>query len=364
MLIQRYLIRETAATLFGVVLVLYLIYLSNRFVRYLAEAASGAIPADTVAGLLALKTVTALPVLLPLALFLAVLLAMGRLYKDSEITAMVACGIGYRQLFAAVFKLASGVALAVLFIAVYVAPWAQRQALALKEEARSSADFTAIASGRFRQIREGELIFYAREISVDRSVMSGVFAQQFVEGQRRVLVAERAFQRVDERTGDRFLVFQNGARYDGLPLTGEMAVMTFSEHGLRISKPGREAGSVRLAARSTASLWGTVDPAEAAELQWRLAMPVSAVLMALIAVLLSRSDPRQGRFAKLFTGILIYVIYNNLLGVSRSWVEQGTVPIAVGIWWVHGVLLLVFVVMLVHRLGWRWLWAEWRSRRA
>ncbi len=354
MIIQRYLLKEIVVNWIAVTAVLFLIYISNRFIRYLADAAAGSLPADVVLILLALKSLTSLPILLPLALYLAVLLALGRFYKDSEMTALAACGVGLSGVLRAVAGLSLVVTLAMLALSLYAAPWAQQKARQVEAQAQASADFSGIASGRFKESRSGDFVFYTERISADRKVMENVFAHQERDGITNLLAADKAYQTIDKESGDRFVVFADGYRYEGVPGDADFKIVQYKEHGVRIQRRQATTTSTRLAARPTEALWRSTNRDEIAELHWRFAMPLSTLFLTILAVMLSRTDPRQGRFAKLFSAILVYLIYNNLMGVGRSWLEQGVVPAGFGLWWVHGLLFVLFSVLWVKQLGLRW----------
>jgi lipopolysaccharide export system permease protein len=363
LIIRRYIARELLWTLVAVTSVLYLVYVSNRFVRYLADAATGALPADMVAWLLFLKSLAALPTLLPLAFYLSVLLALGRLYKDSEMTALAACGVGLGNVLQAVLMFALMVGAAILAMSLYMTPWAQRQSDVVRKQAEAQAQFAGIASGRFNEAAKGSLVFYTERVSRDQREMENVFAQGVRDGTTVLLSARQAHQHIDEATGQRFLVFQDGYRYDGNPGEANFKIVQFREHGVLLQRPEVLARSQRYAGQEVSELWGNASPGAAAELQWRLAMPLSAVVMSLLAVVMARTDPRQGRYAKLFLAILVYAAYSNLLGIARSWIERGVTPAALGLWWVHGLSLVVFVLAYLRESSLSRSWRQLLFRR-
>ncbi len=356
MIVTRYILKEVFATLLAVTSILFVIYLSNRFVGYLADAASGELTTDVVLNLLFLKSITSLPLLLPLSLYLAVTIAMGRFYKDNEITALAACGIGLGQIIRSIFVFALIYASLVSFITMVAAPWAQQQTVRIKTQAEASADFVGIASGRFKEIKDYNLVFYAERISSDQKVMQNVFAQRESEGITYVLLAKKAYQNIYNASGERFLVFSDGNRYEGTPGGTDFKVIRFQEHGLQLQLPGVERWRQRRSGKSVAQLLESDDPQDKAEFHWRVAMPISAILLTLIGVLLSRSDPRQGRYAKLFAAILVYIVYSNLLGVGRSWLENRNVPLWLGLWWVHLTMLTGLAFLWVQQMGAKWAW--------
>ncbi len=354
MIIYRYLLKEITVTWFAVTLVLFLIYISNRFIRYLADAAAGTLPTDAVFYLLVLKSVSSLPALLPLALYLAVLLSLGRMYKDNEMTALSAGGIGIGGVLRVISLYSVLVAFFMFFISFYASPWAQHQALEIKEQAKLNSDFVGLAAGRFKESASGGLVFYTEKLSEGGEFMENVFAHQERGKATNLLSAAQAIQQINEDSGDRFIVFLDGYRYEGTPGIPDSKIISYEEHGIRIETKEPEAFNIRLAARPTSELLGSQQLDEVAELQWRYALPISTLFLTLLAVMLSRTDPRQGRFGKLFIAILVYVVYNNFIGVARNWLEQGVVPSAIGLWWVHALLMVLFIILWTHQMGIIW----------
>ncbi len=350
MIIDRYLLKELSQTLFAVVSVLFLIFVSSWFARLLGEVSSGGIHADTLFFLLSLKSLDALTLLAPLGLYLAVLLTFGRLYKDSEMAAMLACGVNPLRLLGVVLLFSLLVAALVGWIALQLAPHANAERYRLQQQMGAAAGLEAVAAGQFRHLAGGRLVFYAERLAADGRTMENVFIQGTSNGLSNVVVADRAYRIESEELGGTYLVLEQGQRYEGNPGSGEFRIVEFERHGLLIRERERRLAIHKLAARPTAELLGSNRPKEVAELQWRLSMPISAVVLALLAVYLSKSSPRQGRYGKFFVGILIYVLYSNLLGVGKAWLEKGKVPPEVGLWWVHGLVLAVVAVMVARQL--------------
>ena len=341
LILERYLFREVLQTFVGVFGVLVLIFMSHRFVQYLAEAASGELASELIFELMALKLVANLMLIMPLAYFLAVLMAFSRLYSDSEVTAFVAGGISPARLMGALAVLSAVVGLVALVLSAYVGPEAQTAGDALEDRAQEESDISGIISGRFKEFGTGRRVFFAREVSSDRSELLDVFVQR-LDGERPVLIkAESGYELVDPATRDRFMVMVNGHSYEGRPGEADIAVTEFREYGVRIEDNPVRTDSRRLNQVPTLELLATPGPEAAAELQWRLSLPLSVVLLGPLGVLVARTSPRQGRFARLFYGILVYFIYNNLLGVGRELVRRGELDPLVGVWPVHLAMVLL-----------------------
>lgn len=363
MIIDRYIIREVSVTLGAVTAVLLLIFLSNRYVQFLADASAGDLSSRAVAQLLALKTLSVAVIILPLALFLAVLLAIGRLYKDSEMTAMAACGVGMRRIYRGVLTLAVMVASLVAVVSLYVAPWAEEQSYRLRDLERSRTELTGISPGRFTEAGAAHGVLYAESIDSDGRTLRNVFIQQQQGGTQTILSAQRGHPYTDPKSNDQFLVLLDGYRYEGRPGTAEFQVVKFHEHAVRIDDEDVRPSYRKQRARPTVALLGSDDRNDIAELQWRASMPLSVVLLSLLAVPLGRTSPRQGKYGKLFAAVLAYLIYSNLLGIANTWVARGLVPTAVGMWWVHVVLLIGVVALWTRQFGARWVFGSVLRRK-
>jgi len=357
LIIRRYFFREILYTLFALTALLILIYLSHRFMFYLVQASTGLIPAGFILQFLGLKLLSDMMVILPLSLFLSILLALGRLYKDNEIIALASCGIPVP--FSSILGLGVGFAFIIGLLSLIIAPWAKSQIEILKVQASAVAEITTISAGRFKEFGQGNGIFYVETLSSDNTRMEGIFVQATMSGKQIILTARQGYQKVQ---GDAlFMVLSQGHRYEGKEGTLEYVVTEFAEHTIKLPNPTAGAPQSRLIAVPTWELWKATDRATLAELQWRFSLPLTAILLTALAVPLSKTNPRQGQYAKLFTGIMISLIYNNLLSIAQKWTEKGDVPMWLGVWWVHGVLLLIILGLLYSSRIKTW-WYLWRSR--
>lgn len=347
--IGRYLVREVALAWLAVTLVLLVVLLTNRLVRFLSDAVSGDVPPEAVFTLLGLKALSNLGTVLPASFFLAVMLALGRLYRDSEMTAMTACGVGPGAIYRALYAVALPLALIVSALALHVMPWAESVAEQTLQTARQAAQFRGVTPGRFVPFGDGRAVVYVGEVA-DDGTMRDVFVRLDRPGGRRIVTAESARRLYLPETGDEYLVLESGERYD-LPAGPEAGwrITAFAEHGVRLDDPGPVSRRPQRDERSSPSLWAAGGRADLAELHWRVAMPLATVVLTFIALPLARTGPREGRYAKLVGSVLIYVVYFNLLKVGQDWLEDGVVPVAVGLWWVHGLFAAAGGALLVNR---------------
>jgi lipopolysaccharide export system permease protein len=346
LIIRRYMLKEIGITFIGVTLLLMLIFVSGTFVRILAEAAEGDYPVKVVLSLFALKSVGSIVLVLPISLFLGVMLALGRLYKDSEMVAMTACAIGPEHVMRAVALVAGIIAALVALLALYVGPWAEEMSHRLLDEAQAKVEIEGIVPGRFNQSESGDELLYAASAGNKPGELLDIFAHQRKNGKLTLLSAESAYTYRDKKSGHRYLMLRNGYRYEGTPGTSEYRTIHFEEHGVLLQTQEVVASKRRRNAIPSDALLRSSEPADTAELQWRIATPISALLLALLAVPLSKTNPRSGRFGRLFIGIMLFVIYNNLLSVARSAVSKGEVSPWIGMWWPH--LLVAVLVYLLY----------------
>ncbi len=350
-IIDRYILKEILSTLLGVTLVLLLIFLSARIVQIFQEAASGALEVDTILIVLGLKAVVNLGFILPLSFYLAILLALSRLYKDSEMIALSACGVGQGRVLRSVIFLAVIFALLTGLFTLYLAPWAEQTNERLAAAAGRTADVRGITAGRFKDISTGIGTIYVEEFSEDRTELRNVFGQRQQGAVQVIFTSRYGYQFTDAKTGDRYVVLENGHRYEGQPGMPDFKIIEFEKHGVRIEE--REAGPVgyRRSALSTRDLLDNPEPFNVAELQGRIAPVLLSLVFAVLAVPLSRTSPRQGQYARLSLAILIYIIYTNMLNVARAWLQKGEISPWLGMWWVHALMLALGLFLFLQQSG-------------
>jgi lipopolysaccharide export system permease protein len=360
-IIDRYLLREIFGTFLGVTAVLMVILLGDQFARGLARAAADRIPREAVFKLMGLTSIEYLSLLVPAAFFFAVMLTLGRLYRDSEMAALNACGVGAGRLLRPLLRAAAVVAAGLAVLSFDTAPWAARMSMEIRQEGARQLQLTALEPGRFRSASGGRLVFYARDRN-RAGQLTGVFIQQRTEEHVEVVTAARAEQRISLERDENYLVLFDGIRYTGRPGSPEFRTARFQEHGIPLPTPQRVDAAQQRRQMSTFSLLGTGLVEDLAELHWRLAAPASLLVLTLLAVPLGRTPPRSGRYGRLGFGILVFVLYSNLLGIGRMMIEEGRVPPWLGLWWVHAALLGVGLLMLYLQAGGAWrLRARWRA---
>lgn len=338
MIIFRYLSREVLTSALAVTSVLLLIITSTHLIGYLADAAAGEISTGVVIELVINRIPLFLELLLPLGLFLGILIAHGRFYLDSEMVVLHACGLSQRRLLAYTLGPGLVVALLVSVVSLYLTPAGMYEAKRIVAEQRDRTEFDLIIPGAFQTSSSGQ-VTYARDINEQ-----GQLVDLFVSGKDRnglpyVISATSGEQRFVDGQG-RYLVLQEGMRYQGEAGKTEFEELMFEAYGIRLPDPQLSAPIRHLDAIPTLDLLDATDAPRVSRLHWRLSLPVLAIIVVLLAVPLARTSPRRGRYAKLIPSILVYQLYVAALTGARSSVEQGDIgPWA--IWTVHIIVALL-----------------------
>ena len=345
MIITRYLFREILKPQIVVCALLVTIFVSYSSVRYLSDAVTGLLPTSTTFLLILYKALIALEVLLPITLFLSVLLALSRLYSDSEMTALAACGINPIRVLGVVLSFSLVIASVVAVLSLVVRPWAYEQSYWIRAQADTQIDLTGLEPGIFYEKQDGNVVIFVEGYDSERNEMTGIFFQRIKGTQLRVIYAKRGYLQQDHLTGREIPVLLDGQEYQLARDGGLDRVAAFKKLVIQAEQKENIPGYKRKAA-PTLQLVQSSHPKDIAEWQWRFSTPLSTVLLGLLGVPLSRTVPRQGKYAKIFWGVLIYAAYYNLQEIARTWVKQGHMPAIPGIWWVDVLLAGLLLVLL------------------
>lgn len=366
MIVFRYLAREVLITMAAVSATLLVIIMSGRFIKFLAEASRGLIDPSVLLWIMAFRIPGFLQMILPLGLFLGFLLAYGRMYMDSEMTVLTATGMSQQKLMLYSLAPALLVALLVGWMSMGLTPKGEAQVELIYKDQDTLTEFDTLVPGRFQTMRKSERVTYVRELSEDRTELGGVFISETRTSGRdhkdrgiTVLVADSGRQEI-QPDGSRYLILENGYRYDGIPGSAEYRVTKYDAHGVLMTKPEVNVTITDREALPTSELMLSDKLQHKVELQWRLTLPVLVFVITLLAVPLSRVNPRQGRFLKLLPAIFLYMAYLSLLIAVRGALMKGRLPPGIGFWTVHVLFTLIGLLMLY----WEPLQLRWKARRA
>lgn len=328
---------------------LTLIIVSGRLIKFLTYAASGELSPEFVLQSVLYRIPGMLVLILPLGLFLGVLLAYGRMYLESEMVVLKASGTSQKRL--ALFALgpAAGVALLVGTLGLYISPLCWQQIERIYQAQSEKNELDTLIAGRFQTLSGGNRTTYTNGRSDESDQLDLIFMSErdARSGQLRVILAESAKQVVtNPETHERFVVLGNGYRYEGVPGQADYREVSFAEYGFQMPPPAAEARPPELEAMTMSALIERGDSKATAELHWRLSMPLLALVVALIAVPMSQTNPRQGRYAKLIPSILLYMLYLTLLTSAKEAIDDGDAPAAT-LWMVHAVFIALGLSLLL-----------------
>ncbi|MDZ5645676.1 LPS export ABC transporter permease LptF [Nitrospirillum sp. BR 11828] len=353
MIIERYLIREVATPLAAVLGILTALFAGYSTAGLLSDAVNGLLPTGAIAELVGLKLLIALEVLVPISLYVSVVMAFGKLYGDSEFTAMYALNVSPGMVLRAVFMLSAGLAGAVLLLSLHVRPWAYEKSHEITRRAQLSMNVDAMESGTFYLNKHGgRVIFFPRRDGI-RGPAKDVFIQIQHPDTTDIIMAESARALPPRQDGGSNVRLDNAHVYFlGKSDTTQDRMMDVGSITLDPANHNIAPEEYSATGVPTARLARSGNPADIAEFQWRLSTPLSTLLLGMLGMPLSRVQPRQGgRYAKFGTAILVYSGYYLLCTSARTWVQHGTVSAIPGIWWAPALLGLFLVAALY--------WPQW-----
>jgi lipopolysaccharide export system permease protein len=353
-ILGRYILREVVTAWIVVMGVLLVILLANQVAAVLERAAASQFPQAVVFELIYLGMLQYLSILVPFGLLLGIVLALGRLYHDTELAAALACGARPITLYGGVIGLGVVLAAGLAALTLVVAPGATQQAFHIRDAAVRAGQFAPLKAGTFRSFAGGTAVVYAEHVDRD-GTLRNVFVEHNQGSVVEVTLAQRAVQTVTPDAGTQTIELFDGQRFEGVPGSAQFRAMpAFAELTIPVRLPPVSEVVTDLDARPTAALIASSDPRSQAKLQWRISMPLMCIVLTVLAVPLSRLRPRQGRYARVLPALGVFLIYWNLISAGQAWIARGAVPVAVGLWWTHAaVVLLTLAVIFAPRVSQR-----------
>ena len=348
MLFKRSLIKELIATASSALLVLLGVVIAQRAGYLIQLAAKGILPNDAISTVLGFNLIRFLPMLLSLSLFLAVLLTLTRWYRDSEMVIWFSSGLSIKQWVRPILAFSLPFVFIIALLSLFVTPWAINKVEQYRSQLKSRDELSSISPGVFKESSHADRVFFAESFDDLGKVVKNVFVQTKQDDKISLIVATQG-HRFIEKNGDNYLIMQNGRRYYGKPGSAEFSTTEFEQYAIRVDGELVQVAEPTVPSLPSLELINTDKPAHTAELQWRLAMPISALILALLAIPLSAIDPRAGRSANFALALIVYILYNNMLSILQAWVSQGKIDPLVGLWPVHGLFLCLAIYMLYRR---------------
>jgi lipopolysaccharide export system permease protein len=350
MIFRRSLVREMTATAVGLFIILLAILFTNLALRLLSRAAGGAVAPEGILALLGFNALFYFNILLSVALFLTVLLTLSRWYRDSEMIVWFTSGVSLTAWLRPILLFAAPFLIAILVLSLYLSPWAEQRKLEYERQLESRDDISVITPGLFREFPRANLVVFVESINPFDQTVRNVFLHSVEEKQDSTTVA--ASGRLETMpNGDRFIVLENGRRYQGQPGSADYRVVEFEKLGRRIEPAEVRAIPVSSKAMPTPALVVTDDHIERAELFWRISVPISALVLTLIAVPLAYVNPRMGRSFNLIAAAFVYMVYSNCLNIVQSLIAQGKLDFWWGLAIPHAAAFIVAILLFRQQLS-------------
>jgi lipopolysaccharide export system permease protein len=356
MIFRRSLVRELTLTAVGLFVVLLGILLTNFVIRALARAAGGTIAPEGIWALIGFNTLFFLNILLAVALFLTVLLTLTRWYRDSEMIVWFTSGQSLTAWLRPILLFAAPFLIAILVLSLFLSPWADRRKREFERQLESRDELALIAPGLFREFKRAKLVVFVESVNTFDGTIRNVYLQSTDETRDETTVAR--IGRLEELpNGDRFLVLEDGRRYERKPGTLEYRVIEFVKLGRRIEPAEVRALPTSRRGLPTEALIASEDRLARSELFWRVSVPILALMLTLLAIPLGQVNPRMGRSFNLLAAAFLYMIYTNGLNVVQSLIAQGKVGFWIGLIVPHAIAAVIVILLFRHRTsppGRRW----------
>lgn len=350
-IIQRYLVLEILKSSTATTLILFIILMSNTLGRVLSDVSEGKTPLQALLPVLLGQSVHILSLLLPLGFFLGVVFAFGRLYKDHELIVLQACGYGYRSLFTVVLITMLPVVMLTAWCSIWLGADMLQRAKNIIDEEKNVHEFEQLKVGQFNASRNKNHVFFMQSMSADRMQVFDIIITRQGKRENMFETARQGRHKVNEKTGDLFLEVGPGTRYEGTAGQADYTIVEFERHGILLEKKENRVRTLKSKQKYFSQIIASDSHKDRVELLWRVAIPVTLIVLGLLAAPLSYIAPRQGRYGKIGYALLVFIIYLNLLGLSKTWLEAGALPLWLNFWWVHGLFIVLTLILLKLRTG-------------
>jgi lipopolysaccharide export system permease protein len=345
-ILQKYLFREWFWTFLAVTIVLLVIMIGVALGELLNAIAGGHVPSGLLWALIGLKMPEVLNTIVPLSIFVAIIWGLGRFYRDQEMSVMRASGFRWQMMLRPLFNLLMPVAAALLLNGLFLSPVAASATQQKLLDAFRNAAEWGLQTGTFHVLRGGELVLYVESVEKDGRSLRNIFIQQTEDDREQVWSAEKGYYWLDKKTGNRYLTLENGQFTEGGLDTLDFGIMRFSRNDLKLPEQENRIKQEAVETKKSAQILFSGSMEDLVEIQWRIAPGIAAIVLGLLAIPLSHSAPKEGRGGRALLGMLAYAVYVNTLYMCRNWLLKGDLPMALGMWWVHLLVLLIALIWL------------------
>lgn len=357
-ILAKYLIRNVLMLTAAVFIVLGLVIFGNQLVLVIKESLEEGIPIADLLPLVSFKMIRDVPLILSLSLFLAIILAISKSYKDSEAVVMNSLGIGDKHLMVFIQPVVIVIFIFILFLTTVAVPWSKQQRSMIMDHSENSSEFSFIKEGEFQEFKGGDIVFYASKVkNIDGEStqdMEEIFIYTLANNEPIITLAAQAQKYTDIKTKSVYLRLKDGTRYHGFPSEVNKKILNFDQYDLQIINGEKRQSNnteIKTESKPTLDIIFSSDTREIAEWQWRISQPISVLILSIFAILLGKTSPRGGKNLGVLVGVIVFIIYNNALLIAKSSLERGDTLPVIGLWWVHLLVLLIIFVFYAYRHG-------------
>lgn len=348
--LDKLIVLDLLKTLSAVLSVIVIIIASRKFISVLKMAVSGQLAAGTLMHFFSLKVIVVAISLLPVTLFMAVLMVLGRMYRDQEMTALSAAGVGLGSLYRSIYLVVIPIFFLSVWLVMFVSPWAEAQMKQLIHKDAETADIRGITPGRFGEYSHGDLVVYVQGVNQNKQ-LEGIFVQDRQHNKLGIVTA--ASGTMQDKEDGRYIVLRGGERTQGMPGANEFITEHFNEYAVRIERHPTEVQYEQEAVESKV-LWATGRLIDLVELQRRFTISLGILFLAFLAAPLAKLAPRGGVYGNMVLAFLIYFSYENISKVMHSWILSEKIPLWSGYVTVYLMLIIIGTLLIGRVYGWRW----------
>jgi lipopolysaccharide export system permease protein len=357
-IISRYLLKNLVVFLVSIFFIIGLIVFGNQFVLTVQESVEHGIPIQELMPIIGFNMLRDTPVIFSLSLFMAIIISISQMYKNSEAVVMNSVGIGDNGFVYYIQPIVILSFILVFILTIYTVPWAKQQKSLAEDETVNASEFSFITEGKFESFKNGEIVFYASESSMVDNLGEQNMEEVFIYVSRKdspvIVLASEAIKYTDSSSQSIYLRLRDGVRYEGIPGDLNINILDFDQYDLEIVS-----GDIRkslsnfseIEEKNSIELLTQGGLLANAEMQWRFSQPLAILILSVIGVLLGKTSPRTGKGINLLVGIMIFMVYNNGLLVAKTSIENGELNPLIGLWSIHLIFILFFIIFYQLRQG-------------
>jgi len=356
--IARYIRRNLVTLFFAIFFIIGLFVFGNRIVLTVQESFEQGIPFQELIPLISFNMIRDVTLIITLSFFLAIILSISQLYKNSEAIVMNSMGLGDKHFVVFIQPTVLLTFIIITFLTIYAVPWAKQQKNIVEEETKNASEFSFITKGEFEEFKQGDIVFYASESktldTLGEQNLEEIFIYSTNEEKPMIVLASEARKYIDPRTNSTYLRLKDGIRYQGIPSDENISILNFDLYDLEIISGELQkslAIYTKIEGKSTVDLIKEGGSYANAELQWRLSQPITILILSFFGIFLGKTSPRGGKGVNLLIGIIVFMLYNNGLLVAKRAIELEQINLLTGFLGVHLLVLMLLILLYQFRNG-------------